>query len=143
MVLVVVQVQLLAPNRDLAHGLVLLLEVAAVPRPHVQREVAELARHLELEQFVEEGAQRALLNGAVDLLLVQGDRAVHVPLAGRGGRGATVCIAARAIVATAQQVLGITWRNGWEEEGMGVGVIRSGFYIKNGQCDSDGAAMII
>lgn len=98
-IFVVVQMQLLPPNRDLAHRLVLLQ--VAVARPHVQGEIAKLPRHLELEQLVEERTQRTLLHRAINLLLVQGDRAIDVALPRR--------IAIRTIVA-AQQVLGITWR---------------------------------
>lgn len=76
-VLVIVLVQVLALDRDLAVRFVLLQ--VPIPVPHVHRQVPEVARNLELVLLAEERAERPLdRRRPTDFLLVQGDRAVHI-----------------------------------------------------------------
>lgn len=78
-VFVVVLVQVFPFDRNLPVGFVLLQ--MPVPIPHVHRQVPEVPRDLELVLLAEERTECPFdRRRPADFLLVQGDRAVHVPV---------------------------------------------------------------
>lgn len=89
MVFVIVCVQHLSFNGDLSDWSIL-FDVLRVSIPHVNREVTEFTRYLELEFFTEKRCQCSFDDRrSANLLLVKSDRTVNVP-EGAGRQGMSI-----------------------------------------------------